>query len=127
MTPPYTALVVSDPAGGYSAAVLEWPGCFAEGDTAEAALAALERAAAAWVEAARTQQQCIPPCLSLKEQTGRVLLRLPRSVHHRAVQRAAAEGISLNTWLVSVVALALGDTPPPQRRSRIRKPKESQP
>ena len=45
------------------------------------------------------------------EETARVTLRLPETLKSRAEQAAAAEGVSVNTWLVRAVARAL-DTPP---------------
>ena len=48
---PYTYILVPDEMGGYAAEILEFPGCFAEGETANAAMKALDRAAAAWIRA----------------------------------------------------------------------------
>ncbi len=44
------------------------------------------------------------------EGTARVTLRLPETLKSRAEQAAAAEGVSVNTWLVRAAARAL-DTP----------------
>ncbi len=49
---PYARVLVPDESGRYSAKILELPGCFAEGDTAEEALEELEEAMRVWVEAA---------------------------------------------------------------------------
>lgn len=58
---PYSRLLVPDETGGYTAQVVEFPGCFSEGDTAEEAVRNLENAAHAWVEAALAQDLRIPP------------------------------------------------------------------
>lgn len=68
---PYARILVPDESGGYSAEVLELPGCFAEGETADEAMDALERAAESWIEAALELGQSIPD-------------PLPRSWRHAA-------------------------------------------
>jgi len=105
----YTCLLVPDPTGGYSAAVLEWPGCVAEGATASSAMQALTRAAAAWQRAARQQGQDIPPPLSgTARPSGRIALRVPPSLHRRAQLWAARDGVSLNQFLVAAIATYVG-------------------
>jgi antitoxin HicB len=105
---PYSRLLVPDPEGGYTAEVLELPGCFSEGDTAEEALANLEQAAASWIEAALEQGQMIPDPTGDYEYSGKVALRLPRSTHRKAVQLAKRENISLNTFLVDAISARVG-------------------
>lgn len=105
---PYTCILVPDSTGGYAAAILEWPGCFAEGDTANTAMAALGRAAAAWKAAALTHGQAIPLPLSTEGYGGRIALRVSKSLHRQAVQRAAQEGVSLNQFLAITIAKEVG-------------------
>jgi antitoxin HicB len=47
--------------GGFVALVPDLPGCMADGDTAEAALAAVHDAVAAWIEEATALGRPIPP------------------------------------------------------------------
>ncbi|MFE5408098.1 toxin-antitoxin system HicB family antitoxin [Microbacterium sp. NPDC056569] len=49
--------------------------------------------------------------------TARTTLRLPDSLKARAEAAAAAEGLSLNTWLVRAVAAAVEPAPPAARGS----------
>jgi hypothetical protein len=49
--------------------------------------------------------------------TARTTLRLPDSLKARAEAAAAAEGLSLNMWLVRAVAAAVEPAPPPARGS----------
>ena len=51
----------SDEDGGYIADIPDLESCSAFGDTAEQALAEVERARTAWLEAARTEGKPIPP------------------------------------------------------------------
>ena len=51
----------------------------------------------------------------LAHYSGRVLLRMPKRIHRDAERRAAAEGVSLNQWLSTTIAQAIG---PRRMRSR---------
>lgn len=105
---PYTRILIPDETGGYSAEILEFPGCFAEGETADEAIQALDRAAKAWIEAALDQGQEIPPPFINQGYAGKVALRLPRSVHRRAAQLAERDGTSLNQFLLTKIAAGIG-------------------
>jgi antitoxin HicB len=50
-----------DEGGGFVALVPDLPGCMSDGDTAEAALAAVRDAVAAWLEEATALGRPIPP------------------------------------------------------------------
>ncbi len=105
---PYTHILVPDDMGGYAAEILEFPGCFAEGETANEAMKALDRAAAAWIRAALAQGQEIPPPFRNQGYGGKIALRLPKSMHRQATQFAERDGISLNQFLVSAIAARIG-------------------
>ena len=87
---------------------MEFPGCFAEGETADEAMQALERAAESWIQAALDQGQDVPPPFMNQSYGGKVALRLPRSLHRKATQFAARDGTSLNQFLVSAIAARIG-------------------
>lgn len=104
---PYTRVIIPD-LNGYSAEILEFPGCFASGSTAEEAYRNLEGAAASWLEAELAKGASIPSPLKHYEASGAYLWRPPRSLHARAIAVAAMEGVSLNQYLTTVVAENLG-------------------
>lgn len=56
---PYTRAIIPD-GDGYSATVLEFPGCVAQGDTPDEIITAINRAAASWIAAALSCGQTIP-------------------------------------------------------------------
>jgi antitoxin HicB len=105
---PYSRVLIPDEGGGYSAEMLEFPGCFAEGQTSDEAMQALERAAESWIQAALDQGQEIPQPFINQGYGGKVALRLPRSFHRKAVQFAERDGTSLNQFLVSAIAARIG-------------------
>ncbi len=106
---PYARVLTPDAEyGGYTAEILEFPGCVTEGDTADEALENLEAAAEGWIEAALNANQRIPEPSDSQVYGGRVALRLPRSLHRRAAQMAEREGTSLNQFLVAAIAERVG-------------------
>ena len=106
---PYTLLMIPDAeTGTYTAQVLEFPGCVAEGETLGEAYERLEQAAISWVEAALDLGQEIPSPASEYEYGGKVALRLPKSLHRQAALTAQLDGTSLNQFIVSAVAEKLG-------------------
>jgi hypothetical protein len=68
----------------------------------------LNEAMAAWIEAALEAGQTIPDPVATAGYSGRVLLRLPKSVHREAARRAEMDGVSLNQYLVAAVAGRVG-------------------
>jgi predicted RNase H-like HicB family nuclease len=105
---PYSRILVPAEEGGFSAEMLEFPGCIAEGETAEEALQNLEAAARSWIEAALEQDQEIPLPASSQGFSGKLALRLPRGLHRQAVRMAARDGVSLNQYLLTAVAARVG-------------------
>jgi len=104
---PYSRVLIPD-GDGYSAEILEFPGCYSQGDTAQDALANIEEAAMNWIEATLEAGRPIPEPATDHEYAGKVALRLPRSIHRQAVRMAAKDSISLNQWLVSAIAARVG-------------------
>jgi antitoxin HicB len=105
---PYSRLLVPESDGGYSAEILEFPGCFSQGDTAEEAVKNLEDAARNWIAAALEQGLRIPEPTGDHDYSGKIALRLPRSTHRKAIQMAEREGVSLNTFLVDAISARTG-------------------
>ena len=105
---PYVRILIPDANGGFSAELLEFPGCFAEGETANEAFANLEKAASSWVEVALSQGQEIPPPTASYGYSGRLVLRLPRELHRLASRKANRDRVSLNQCLVTAIAAWVG-------------------
>src|SRR5215207_119240 len=101
---PYARVLIPEEAGGYSAEILEFPGCYSFGDTADETMRNLEDAAFNWIEAAMIQGQSIPEPLAKNEFSGKALLRLPQGLHQRAAQMAEVNKVSLNTFFVEAIA-----------------------
>lgn len=78
------------------------------GDTPTEALTSLEEIATPLFEELRRKGLVLPePPLDVPECSGRLVLRVPRSVHARLAEEARDEGMSLNTYLVAILSDSL--------------------
>lgn len=93
--------------GGYLVTWPDLPGCMADGETIEEALENGEDAFLCWMQVILEDGRAIPEAGS-GGATGRFVQRMPKSLHARLTARAKAEGVSLNTLVVSLVAEGLG-------------------
>lgn len=106
---PYARVVIPDhEIGGFSASILEFPGCVTQGDTLEEAYASLTEAAEGWLDSVLDLGQAVPEPDAEREYSGKIVIRLPKSTHRRAAQIAETEGVSLNTFLADAVAQRIG-------------------
>jgi predicted RNase H-like HicB family nuclease len=106
---PYARVLRPEADGSFSAEILEFPGCFAVGDTGSEALQNLENVAESWILGMLAKNERIPEPLQDREApSGRFVLRLPRSLHKKAAITAEQEGVSLNQFISACVAEAVG-------------------
>jgi predicted RNase H-like HicB family nuclease len=105
---PYARILLPDDNGGYAAEILEFPGCYACGDTPGEAIENLENAALSWIEAALKQNQEIPEPLANYGYSGKINLRLPKSIHKLAARFAQRDDISLNQFFTSAISAKVG-------------------
>jgi antitoxin HicB len=105
---PYARTVIPLEEGGFHAEILEFPGCYAQGGTIDEAYKNLETTAESWIQASLDRKQDIPEPTSSVGYSGRVVLRLPRSLHRQASKHAARDRTSLNTYFVNAVAAKVG-------------------
>jgi predicted RNase H-like HicB family nuclease len=119
MNRPYSRVLIPQDEGGFSAEILEFAGCFAEGETADETYRNLEEAARGWVEAVLDKGEMVPVPLTNYEVSGKFALRLPRGLYARAAKVAAKEGVSLNQFVVDAVAERTGEISTLHRLSDI--------
>ncbi|MCC7107062.1 MAG: type II toxin-antitoxin system HicB family antitoxin [Chloroflexi bacterium] len=87
----------------------ELPGLAAGSETWEGLATAIEDAKRVYFESALERHLPIPePGQRPAAYSGRVLLRLPKSLHAQAARAAEQDGVSINSFLVSAVARELG-------------------
>lgn len=105
---PYSRVLTPDDDGLYTAEILEFPGCFVQGETPNEAYAQLERAAERWLFDWLSAGKVVPQPLMNNKTSGRFALRLPRSLYVRASRAAARESVSLNQYIANAVAERVG-------------------
>jgi len=95
-----------DEGGGYAIMFPDLPGCRSDGATPEEAIENGRDALASWLAVAREFGDELPKPYSAL--SGRFVQRVPRSLHAQLIAQAKAEGVSLNTLVVSIVSQGLG-------------------
>lgn len=105
---PYARRLVPDETGGFVASILEFPGCIAEGDTSEEAMQNLDKAASSWVEVALANGYAIREPIEYHGYSGKIALRLPRSLHRQVAEMAELEDSSINQLLVTAISHYVG-------------------
>ena len=88
---------------GWLASFPDLPGCMSDGETPEEALRNAAEAEAAWLAANEKWGG------GKAEKPARLVARLPRSIHRDLQTRARAEGVSVNTMMVVLLARSLGE------------------
>jgi predicted RNase H-like HicB family nuclease len=114
MKRPYRKVITGDAEDGYIVDVAELPGCSAGGDTPEEALAELPDAMIAYLESMLLAGETVPEPDATHQYNGKVLVRMPKTLHRRLIERAEDEGVSANQLAVALLshALATFDRPP---------------
>lgn len=118
LDPKYVRRLSPDPSGGYTATIHELPGCIAEGETADEALAQLESVAQSWMESARASGYPITAPIDYEGASGKIALRISRRLHQLAAERADLEGVSLNQFIGNALAFYIGQQDGVQRMAK---------
>ena len=92
----------------WTAAVEELPACTSRGRTSQEAVSGIEEAMAAWITAALEAGREVPEPKSETSHSGRLLLRMPKTLHAGLTRVAEREGVSLNQFITDVLASAIG-------------------
>ncbi len=94
----------------FIAEFLDLPGCSASGETVEEAYRRAQEAKEEWLRVTLEQGLPIPKPSMSQEYSGRILVRLPASLHGMLSNRAQLHGASLNQFIVHLLsAAAVGD------------------
>jgi predicted RNase H-like HicB family nuclease len=99
--------------GGYLITFPDLPGCISDGETQEEAIENGRDAFIGWISAAIDMGREVPPPQWQPETvpeavSGKFIQRVPKTVHAKLVRRAKAEGVSLNSLVLTFIAEGLG-------------------
>jgi len=109
MSLPYTVVLRRDDEGDVVARVSELPGCVTHGSSEEEALRNLREVQQLWIEDCLEAGQRVPaPHAEEAMPSGKWLQRVPRSLHKKLIDAAALENVSLNQYVATVLAEAVG-------------------
>ncbi len=100
----YPFNVVADPEGGYVAVYPDLPGCMTQGDTLEELVAMAEDAKQNWIEVEYERGNDIPVPSYPEEYSGKFNVRIPKALHRALVDAAQREEVSLNQYVLSLLA-----------------------
>lgn len=92
--------------GGYVAEIKDLPGCFTQGETLEETMTNINEARELWIETAYEAGDNIPLPSTDDNYSGKLMLRMPKSLHRRLSETAEREGVSLNQYIVYLVSIA---------------------
>jgi RNA polymerase sigma-B factor len=96
------------PEDGWSAQVEELPGCSARGHTAYEAVERVEAAISEWIADAIANNREVPKPRSPSTHSGRLLVRMPQTLHAELARAAEREEVSLNQFITSSLASVIG-------------------
>lgn len=100
----YPFTVSADPDGGFVIVFPDLPGCMTQTETWEEIGALADDARRLWLESAYEQGEFDIPLPSYPEEhSGKLNLRLPKSLHRHLAEGADREGVSLNSYIVTLL------------------------
>ncbi len=91
----------------WRAAVEELAGCEARGATPTDAAARVPAALAEWVASAQSEGRQVPEPRDGRAYSGKLLLRMPQSLHGELAKAAEDEHVSLNAYITVLLTSAL--------------------
>ena len=94
--------------GGYLVSFTDFNDCVSDGSSVEEAIANGRLALKETIAALKAAGLPVPLPTQATSASGKFVARVPRSVHARLSSRAKAEGVSLNTLVVSLISEGLG-------------------
>jgi predicted RNase H-like HicB family nuclease len=105
----HTIVLRQDEDGDFVASIAELDGCMAHGQDVAEAIAELASMKRLWIESCLAEGKPVPlPAEDDALPSGKWLQRVPRTLHKKISDLAQREGVSLNQFVVSVLAEAVG-------------------
>ena len=116
---PYPVTLVHEDDDEWVATIDALPGCSARGASPDQAVERAGEAMTAWLASAKREGKNVPEPKTAQSHSGRLLLRMPQTLHAELARIAERESVSLNQFITDVLAGALGwRTTGPKARGR---------
>ena len=94
--------------GGFLISFPDFAECISDGETVEEALKNGRQALKATMAALKAKGHPVPAANAGGVASGKFVSRVPKTVHAQLTTRAKAEGVSLNTLVLTFIAQGLG-------------------
>lgn len=98
----------ADEGGGFLISFPDFADCVSDGSTVDEAIENGRLALKETIAALRESGHSVPQPTAATTVSGKFVARVPKSVHAKLSSRAKAEGVSLNTLVVSLLSEGLG-------------------
>lgn len=99
----FKKIVEDDSETYYRVTIPKLPGVIAYGDSLDEAVTELNEAKKAWFSSCLRRNIRIPEPVN-KKYSGKLLVRMPKSLHAHLAEEADEENVSLNSFIVSKLA-----------------------
>jgi antitoxin HicB len=106
---PYTIEMVPGLESGWVVSVRELPGCISQGDSPQNAVDMIREAMCGWLEIALEDGIPVPEPRPAETFSGKFVVRVPRSLHREMTEIARRESVSLNQFVSTALARAVGE------------------
>lgn len=106
---PYTIRLTPDKDGTWFVDVAELPGCMSVGNDPRDAIDMIRDAMRGWLEVALEDGIPVPEPRPPEAYSGKFVARVPRSLHRELAEAAEREGVSLNQFVSTALARAVGE------------------
>ncbi|OCQ97053.1 antitoxin HicB [Nostoc sp. MBR 210] len=103
----YSITLYPDSEGGYVAQIKDLPGCLSQGETIEETMANINEARELWIETAYEAGDEIPLPITDDQYSGKLLLRMPKSLHRRLAEASEQENVSLNQYILFLLSASV--------------------
>lgn len=97
-------VIADEDDGGYVVVFPDLPGCMTQVETLAELPAMVEEARTLWIETAYADGHDIPLPSYPEQYSGKFVVRLPRSLHRHLAESAKREDVSLNHYVVTLLA-----------------------
>lgn len=102
--------VPEEDGGGFYASSEQFPGILGDGASADDAIKDFREILADVIQERLDEGRALPPVKSVAyEYSGKLSLRIARSIHAKAAECAKHDGISINQWIANAIAMNIGE------------------
>ena len=98
---PYRVVLHPAEEGGYVVEIAELPGCISQGETVDEAYRMIQDAKICWLETAIEDGIEIPEPIRIQDEySGKINIRIPKSLHRLLSEKAKDDKVSLNQYIM---------------------------